>query len=73
VFLDVALGVTGPVAGLIVGAYGYAEVYLCAALAAIAAVLLTLWMSRNARVGAAHGTEASGEPGGKPTRTASSA
>jgi MFS family permease len=27
VFLDVALGVTGPVAGLIVGAYGYAEVY----------------------------------------------
>ncbi|MGC7406036.1 MFS transporter [Pandoraea pneumonica] len=50
VFLDVALGVTGPVAGLIVGAYGYAEVYLCAAVAAVAAVLLTVWMSRAARV-----------------------
>lgn len=50
VFLDVALGVTGPVAGLIVGAYGYAEVYLCAAIAAVAAVLLTVWMSRAARV-----------------------
>ncbi|GAB3629326.1 major facilitator superfamily transporter [Pandoraea terrae] len=48
VFLDVALGVTGPVAGLIVSHFGYAEVYLCAAGAALAAVVLTLWMARRA-------------------------
>ncbi|VVE20940.1 MFS transporter [Pandoraea iniqua] len=63
VFLDVALGVTGPVAGLIVGAYGYAEVYLCAAVAAIAAVLLTVWMSRAARARAASEAQEAGEAG----------
>jgi len=63
VFLDVALGVTGPVAGLIVGAYGYAEVYLCAAVAAIAAVLLTVWMSRAARARAASEAQEVGEAG----------
>lgn len=51
VFLDVALGFTGPVAGLIVSHYGYAEVYLCAAVAAVAAVLLTLWMARGSSPG----------------------
>ncbi|WP_254915900.1 MFS transporter [Pandoraea sp. PE-S2T-3] len=63
VFLDVALGVTGPVAGLIVGAYGYAEVYLCAAVAAIAAVLLTVWMSRAARARAASEAQEASEAG----------
>ncbi|VVD99302.1 MFS transporter [Pandoraea morbifera] len=70
VFLDVALGVTGPVAGLIVGAYGYAQVYLCAAIAAIAAVLLTLWMSRNVAANEAHDAEPAG--GHRPARTATS-
>ena len=36
VFLDVALGVTGPLAGLLVGLYGYASIFLIAAVAAVA-------------------------------------
>jgi MFS family permease len=35
VFLDVALGVTGPLAGLLVGVYGYASIFLIAAVAAV--------------------------------------
>ena len=36
VFLDVALGATGPLAGLLVGVSGYASIFLIAAVAAIA-------------------------------------
>ena len=36
VFLDVALGATGPLAGLLVGVYGYASIFLIAAVAAVA-------------------------------------
>jgi MFS family permease len=36
VFLDVALGLTGPLAGLLVGVYGYASIFLIAAVAALA-------------------------------------
>ena len=35
VFLDVALGATGPLAGLLVGVYGYASIFLIAAVAAV--------------------------------------
>jgi MFS family permease len=35
VFLDVALGVTGPLAGLLVGVWGYASIFLIAAAAAV--------------------------------------
>jgi MFS family permease len=35
VFLDVALGLTGPLAGLLVGLYGYAAIFLIAACAAV--------------------------------------
>ncbi|WP_423198908.1 MULTISPECIES: MFS transporter [unclassified Cupriavidus] len=37
-FLDFALGLTGPLAGLVVRQAGYAPVYLCAALAALLAL-----------------------------------
>lgn len=49
VFLDLALGVTGPLAGLIVGQYGYEDVFLCAAVAAAGAALLTLSLYRRTR------------------------
>jgi MFS family permease len=50
VFLDLALGVTGPLAGLIVSEFGYAEVFLFAALASLAAVALTVSMFRRSQL-----------------------
>ncbi|MDP5008293.1 MAG: MFS transporter, partial [Glaciimonas sp.] len=45
-FLDIALGITGPLAGFIAGSLGYAEVFLFAALAAIIGIGLTTIMYR---------------------------
>ncbi|MGA7777575.1 MAG: MFS transporter [Paraburkholderia sp.] len=51
VFLDLSLGITGPLAGYIAGAFGYGSVFLFAAVAAAAAVVLsTMLYLRNARV-----------------------
>lgn len=49
VFLDLALGFTGPLAGVIVGQLGYPQVFLFAAIAAIGAVALTLSLYRSAQ------------------------
>ena len=49
VFLDLALGVTGPLAGLIVSEFGYPEVFLFAAIASLAAVALTVNMYRRSQ------------------------
>jgi MFS family permease len=51
VFLDLSLGITGPLAGYIAGAFGYGSVFLFAAVASAAAVVLsTMLYLRNARV-----------------------
>ncbi|HEY3596006.1 MAG TPA: MFS transporter [Paraburkholderia sp.] len=51
VFLDLSLGITGPLAGYIAGEFGYASVFLFAAIAAAAAIALsTMLYLRNARV-----------------------
>jgi predicted MFS family arabinose efflux permease len=51
VFLDLSLGITGPLAGYIAGAFGYGSVFLFAAVAAAAAVgLSTMLYLRNARM-----------------------
>ncbi|AOK28936.1 MULTISPECIES: MFS transporter [Burkholderia] len=42
VFLDLSLGITGPLAGYVAGAFGYPQVFLCAAVAAAAAVALSI-------------------------------
>jgi predicted MFS family arabinose efflux permease len=42
VFLDVALGLTGPLAGLLVGVYGYPAIFLIAAVAAVAGAGITV-------------------------------
>ncbi|MBU6491213.1 MAG: MFS transporter [Burkholderiales bacterium] len=49
VFLDLSLGVTGPVAGLVVSQFGYAQVFLFAALCAALGACLTLGLHRRAR------------------------
>ncbi len=50
VFLDLALGITGPLAGLIVGQFGYDDVFLFAAIGALCAVALTLSLYRRERL-----------------------
>jgi predicted MFS family arabinose efflux permease len=53
VFLDVSLGVTGPLAGLIIGRFGYPAVYLLGAVSVALAEILTLWLfakSKRSRV-----------------------
>jgi predicted MFS family arabinose efflux permease len=45
VFLDVALGATGPLAGLVIGRFGYPSVYLLGALAVACAQVLTWRLS----------------------------
>ena len=41
-FLDLAMGITGPIAGFIVGKFGYSAVFLCGSGAAGCAFVLTL-------------------------------
>ena len=51
-FLDLGLGLTGPVAGLFIGHWGMQSVYLAAALMVLGALLITLrlyWQNRLAR------------------------
>ncbi len=49
VFLDLSLGVTGPLAGLLITHYGYPSVYLMAAVAVVCALLLVFRLSALAR------------------------
>ncbi len=44
VFADLSLGVTGPLAGLVIGWVGYAPIYLLAAMGTIAAGGLAFWL-----------------------------
>jgi MFS family permease len=44
VFLDLSLGITGPLAGYIAGEFGYAQVFLFAAVASALAVVLSTMM-----------------------------
>lgn len=41
VFADLSLGITGPLVGFVIGAFGYPAAFLCAAFAALGALLLT--------------------------------
>jgi len=52
-FLDLGLGLTGPVAGLLIGQWGMQSVYLAAALTVMAAGVITLRLHRQHRAAAA--------------------
>jgi MFS family permease len=52
-FMDLALAVTGPVAGFIANGYGYPSIYLFASFGAILAILTVLMLMRQTRRAAA--------------------
>lgn len=49
VFADLSLGMTGPLAGFIIGGYGYSAIYLCAAFGVVLALLLAIYLHRRSR------------------------
>ena len=49
-FLDMGLGLTGPVAGLLIGRWGIASVYLAAALMVVGAMALILRLMQQQRI-----------------------
>ncbi len=46
VFIDISMGLTGPLAGLVIAGYGYGTAFSLAALAALAAMILALILRR---------------------------
>ncbi|MCO8169318.1 MFS transporter [Pseudomonas sp. 21LCFQ02] len=49
-FIDLSLGITGPLAGAIAAGFGFVSIFLFAALAALAGLLLSIWLYRRSRV-----------------------
>ncbi|WP_236202162.1 MFS transporter [Pseudomonas pseudonitroreducens] len=43
-FIDVSLGVTGPLMGAVASGFGFGSIFLCAALAAFSGLILSLWL-----------------------------
>ncbi|WP_219064525.1 MFS transporter [Pseudomonas sp. UMAB-08] len=48
-FIDLSLGITGPVAGAIAAGFGFASIFLFAALAAMAGLLLSVYLYRQTK------------------------
>ncbi|MGV8919934.1 MAG: MFS transporter [Pseudomonas sp.] len=49
-FIDLSLGITGPVAGAIAAGFGFASIFLFAAVAALIGMLLSAYLYRQARL-----------------------
>ena len=47
-FIDLSLGITGPLAGAIAAGFGFASIFLFAALAALSGLMLSLYLYRQA-------------------------
>ncbi|HVJ08130.1 MAG TPA: MFS transporter [Acidisarcina sp.] len=47
-FMDLAMGITGPIAGLIISGYGYSGIFLFAAVMCVGGILLTVAIYRRA-------------------------
>lgn len=53
-FVDLSLGITGPVAGAIAGGFGFASIFLVAAFSALLGMLLSLHLYRQSRQAVRH-------------------
>ena len=53
-FVDLSLGITGPVAGAIAGGFGFASIFLVAAVAALCGMLLSVRLFRQAQKAERH-------------------
>lgn len=48
-FIDLSLGITGPLAGAIAAGFGFVSIFLFAALASLAGLVLSAWLYRQSR------------------------
>lgn len=48
-FIDLSLGITGPVAGAIAAGFGFASIFLFAALASLTGLALSVYLYKQAR------------------------
>ncbi|MDD0972592.1 MFS transporter [Pseudomonas fontis] len=53
-FIDLSLGITGPLAGAIAAGFGFASIFLFAAIAACGGLLLSVYLYQQARLRPAH-------------------
>lgn len=53
-FIDLSLGITGPLAGAVAAGFGFAAIFLFAAIAACCGLLLSLYLYRQARLHPRH-------------------
>ncbi|MNG32599.1 major facilitator superfamily transporter [compost metagenome] len=47
-FIDLSLGITGPLAGAVAAGFGFASIFLFAALAALSGLALSVYLYRQA-------------------------
>ncbi|MET0125318.1 MAG: MFS transporter, partial [Pseudomonas caspiana] len=48
-FIDLSLGITGPVAGAVAAGFGFASIFLFAALASLSGLALSVWLYKQAK------------------------
>ncbi len=48
-FIDLSLGITGPVAGAVAAGFGFASIFLFAALCALGGLAMTVWLHKQAK------------------------
>ncbi|MNL85268.1 major facilitator superfamily transporter [compost metagenome] len=48
-FIDLSLGITGPLAGAIAAGFGFGSIFLFAAIAALAGLAISLYLYRQTR------------------------
>lgn len=48
-FIDLSLGITGPVAGAVAAGFGFASIFLFAALASLGGLALSIWLYKQAK------------------------